>query len=289
MKLSDIINLERVKIEKETNSYYQVRYRDEIYRISKSDESSFIINGNNSITPEMEMSLEPRLELIVAQDTEIFQDASVPKRYREVMMFHEIREIEYQEAGFEDAHERAVNDEVLYVLKFFDKKTRDAYIKWSKEYRDLKLRESKSAEVEEENHKTEEIELEEKTEKIDEEPRALFVLRYGIDRYDSDFCAYVITTDQNIHDKLQHKLQSAYQVGFRGTIFGSGFEHTLSMYLAHFQPILVVDQDHSYLPSFSFFDREKIHFIEYDQNNIEEKIDYVFSLLKQLHEQSGKE
>lgn len=136
MELSDIIELDRVHIEGETPDLYTVKYKDRTYEITKSTETCFVSNGSSS-APSMRAEL--RLENRIVPETEIFQDSHVPTEFKETMMFHEIREMEYKSGCFEDAHKRAVNDEVLYALKFFDKKTQKEYIDFAQMYRKSKI------------------------------------------------------------------------------------------------------------------------------------------------------
>ncbi len=51
------------------------------------------------------------------------------EEFMEVMMFHEIREMEYAKTDLDNAHDRAVNDEILYVLKHFEPKQQKAFFK----------------------------------------------------------------------------------------------------------------------------------------------------------------
>ncbi|MBI2105782.1 hypothetical protein HYT56_03015 [Candidatus Woesearchaeota archaeon] len=66
------------------------------------------------------------------------------------MVFHELREIEYREADFDDAHERAVNDEILYVLKHLGENKLEDYLAFAENYRMIKA-EEKLESVEENN------------------------------------------------------------------------------------------------------------------------------------------
>jgi hypothetical protein len=125
MDLSRIINLERVELVNEDPDTYIVKYKGMFYEIAKGDESHWAeINASSPPTLKQELKLEQRL----IPETGIFQDANTPQEFKEVMMFHELREREYKLTGFEDAHERAINDEILYVLKFFDEQTRQRYL-----------------------------------------------------------------------------------------------------------------------------------------------------------------
>ena len=135
MDLKWLINLERVNILEEAKDFYRVQYNGQEYRIMKSDRTYF---ANGSAT-DPSVSQEIRLEQILLPEAAIIQDEKVPQEFKEVMMFHEIRESEYKNAGLQDAHERALNDEVLYALKFFTPKQRKAYVEFAKEYRDKQL------------------------------------------------------------------------------------------------------------------------------------------------------
>ncbi len=133
MGLSGLINLERIEIVEETDSDFQVRYNNEVYTIAKNSESCFVSEGASS-TSHCGMKQELRLEQRLVPETGFLQDDAVRPEFKEVMMFHELREQEYKNAHFADAHKRAVNDEILYVLKFFDEQ-KEEYFKFAEEYR----------------------------------------------------------------------------------------------------------------------------------------------------------
>ena len=122
--ISDLINLDRVEILEETDDSFRVKYGNHAYQIAKSDKSAFLIPS--APTLGLEMKLEQQLVL----DTGVFQDDSAPEEFKEVMMFHELREMEYKDHGFEDGHDRAVNDELLYITKFFDSARKIAYLQF---------------------------------------------------------------------------------------------------------------------------------------------------------------
>jgi len=135
MKLPNLISLERVKIVKETPDVYIVKCGNNEFQIAKDSDSHFSLGSSS---PQIELGLSLNLEQRIIPETGIFQDESAPIEFKEIMMFHEIREKEYAESGVEDAHQRAVNDEILYTLKFFDKKTQEKYFKFAEEYREQK-------------------------------------------------------------------------------------------------------------------------------------------------------
>ena len=142
MRLLDHIQLSRVKILDRNERGYLVDYGGTKYSINGGDETFFVLGSDSAISTSVSsgagsLILEPRLTLEhrLVQGTEIFLEEDAPQKYKEVMLFHELREMEYVEAGLENAHDRAVNDEVLYILKFFDKRKRQGYLKFATEVR----------------------------------------------------------------------------------------------------------------------------------------------------------
>src|SRR3989344_29929 len=133
MTLQEIIQLNRVNIVDKDDSGYLVEYGGEPYRIGNSNRTHFVSPTNYSASPTIGMALRTEQRLVPA--TGVFLERDAPEQYREVMIFHELREMEYSNAGMEDAHERALNDEVLYALKFLDDKTRQGYFDFSKKLR----------------------------------------------------------------------------------------------------------------------------------------------------------
>jgi hypothetical protein len=81
------------------------------------------------------------------------------------MIFHEIREREYKAVGFEDAHSRAINDEILYALKFLSADMQKDYFQFASERRE-------QARLEGEKKKREEIEQQIIDKKHEEEKEA---------------------------------------------------------------------------------------------------------------------
>ena len=108
-QIRDLIEIDRLRIIEVDKSSYLVKLGSREYEVRRGEVSAFIREGNN-----------------------IEQDDLVPDEFKEIMMFHEIREKEYYEAGFKDAHERAANDEVLYVLKFFPPELQKKYFEFAK-------------------------------------------------------------------------------------------------------------------------------------------------------------
>jgi hypothetical protein len=131
MKLKNLINVKRLEVVKETEDSYIVKYNGEVYETNKSEETHFVMPSSHS----MKQSLTLEQKLLPLEG--IFQNYNVPSEYKEAMAFHEIRQMEYQNTEFEEgeAHERAVNDEILYTLKFFDAKTRNGFMRFASRLR----------------------------------------------------------------------------------------------------------------------------------------------------------
>jgi hypothetical protein len=124
------IGFSRVKILERLKSGYQVEYEGEKIEIASGEISHWTSEGGSG--GGAGMSQELRQTLVLIPESGIFQDDEAPDEFKEIIMFHELREKEYAEAGFEDAHERAVRDETLYVLQHFDGKTQKEYLNWAK-------------------------------------------------------------------------------------------------------------------------------------------------------------
>ena len=134
--IAENITLDKVNILEETQNEYRIDYKNETFKIIKDKETSFEISSQ-----DYSQKLEMKLELRLSTGSDILQDESVPKEFKEATIFHELREIEYVEANLENPHERALNDEMLYIIKFFNEKTRREYLKFAKQYRKEKLKE----------------------------------------------------------------------------------------------------------------------------------------------------
>lgn len=211
MSLKKQIKIKRVNILSESSEEYEIEYNGNVFSIIKGSESCFH-NGTGLVSrQEMEMKLEQRIEQQTVQMTEIFQDVSAPKQFHEVMMFHELREMEYKNAGLKDAHKRAVNDEVLYALKYLNDEEREKYFKFSRKIREkaaLELRKTKH--IEREKRKNKEREEQEKEELKFHE---LFLDKRSFD-YKTWEIGLVINSRvlYSIHDFFR---SSAYKIGER--------------------------------------------------------------------------
>lgn len=122
------IKLPRLRILKETHDGYRVQYGDEILKIAKDDTSHFISGGIQSVTMGMRM----KLSQVQVLSENVFIGNEVPDEFREIVIFHELREIEYKDAGFDDAHNRAVHDEMLYALRYFSPEKVKEYMELAK-------------------------------------------------------------------------------------------------------------------------------------------------------------
>jgi hypothetical protein len=154
------INTPRIEMLDQDEDFYHVKLGDEEFKIGKGESSEFIDrtpSGGMGMSQQLVQSLE------VIPGLSIFQDESVKEEFKEIMMFHEISEIEHKRSGHKDAHQRAVHDEILYVLKYLDPQSQKEYFNWAKKVREeAKARgEVKVKEKEEEKMKEEEARVEE--------------------------------------------------------------------------------------------------------------------------------
>lgn len=126
--LRAMINLDRVQMT-EQSGYLIVTYGNRNYLVASSEESVVIVPHSHTRALRQETII--RLTL----DPSIFNDTEVPSIYREVIVFHLIRRKEYMEAGFEDDFERAKNDEILYITKYFPAHMQKDYFRFAEKYR----------------------------------------------------------------------------------------------------------------------------------------------------------
>ena len=137
------IKLERVQIKEVTDTHYKVRYGGEEVTIAKSTRSYFVEGGGGSGGMGLTLDLRQKLCLTMGG---IFQDKNAPDEFKTVMIFHELREREYKRQEMEKAHQRAVHDEILYVLKYLPPELHEAYFKWADAYRNRRKKTDKMAE-----------------------------------------------------------------------------------------------------------------------------------------------
>lgn len=140
MGLEERIILPPIKIVGEDEEGYNVLYDNAEVYIAKTDRSSF------SLSP-VACSQTMGMQLSIIPEARITQDSNAPKEFILAMMFHELREKEYLEAGFNNAHERALNDEFLFVLKNLDPSERERYFIFADNYRQRELEKSKQKEI----------------------------------------------------------------------------------------------------------------------------------------------
>jgi len=127
--LSKVIQIPQVRVLSEDDDVLIVEFNGEEQEVHKSDKTYFYARPTNSGNGQMSQSMA--LELWSG----VFLDRDVPKEFRELFILHELREREYDEASLKGAHERAVNDEVLYSLKFLTPELRERYSEFVTEYR----------------------------------------------------------------------------------------------------------------------------------------------------------
>ncbi|MFA5413549.1 MAG: hypothetical protein WC348_03355 [Patescibacteria group bacterium] len=133
--IRETVRFPRVEIVGESKGSYEVKLGEQVYKIAKSEKSYFALNSGGSAGGGIGLSLRLELRQVLLPETGIYQDEQAPDDFKEVIMFHEIREIEYVEAGLEDAHDRAVNDETLYVLKYISPDKQLEYFKFAETLR----------------------------------------------------------------------------------------------------------------------------------------------------------
>lgn len=128
-----MVRFGRVKILEVMEGGYRVKYNGNEITIADHEESHWA--GSSGGGCGMGMELRQTISLTLVPESGIYQDRNAPEQFIEIMMFHEIREKEYAEAGFEDAHERALRDEALYILQHFTGEGQRTYLEWASEYR----------------------------------------------------------------------------------------------------------------------------------------------------------
>jgi len=151
LNLANFIDVPGLKIIKENKDAYFIRYGKEKREIIKDNKTYFEMPSSDFSGQGFRLAQALKQKLHFKGG--IFQDKEAPKKFQEVMMFHELREWEYKEHDIEDAHERAVNDEILYILKYFSLEDQKAYLEFAKEYREKAQKEHQLKLLEEEKEK----------------------------------------------------------------------------------------------------------------------------------------
>lgn len=135
-----MVSLPRIRFLEEDEDTLEVEFGEQTYTIAKRGNVEFTGGSsisNGTVTPRLALRLKQSIVLRV--DLGILIDAGVPKEFWEPMIVHEIREMEYAEHGLADKHERALQDELLYVLKHFDLDLQTRYLQFAKEYRAFEI------------------------------------------------------------------------------------------------------------------------------------------------------
>lgn len=132
--LEEWIEFPRVNIIKEDEDTYTVEYNGEEVTINKAgmEHQGGAYSGGGTPTIELRQQMLQVLQPMHG----LFLDREIPPEFREALIFHELREQEY--GGFEDAHQRAVHDEILYVLKHFSPELRKQYLEFAEKEREEK-------------------------------------------------------------------------------------------------------------------------------------------------------
>jgi hypothetical protein len=126
--MKDIISFPRLEILKETDSSYLIKVGDKVFEIKKGKES-FLDLTDISVVTGIGVRQELRKALSAYSPTK--RNNKTTQNYQEADIFHDIREDEYKDAGFMDAHRRAMHDLILYVLKHFQPGTQTAYLRYA--------------------------------------------------------------------------------------------------------------------------------------------------------------
>jgi len=135
-----LVDFPRVKIIKETPEAYLVKFGAENIEVRKSDETYFESESGSSGPASHGMALCQEIRQLLLPVNGIFQDEEAERKFAEVMIFHELREKEYDETALEDdpdvsAHQKAVHDEILYVLKHLPPADQEEYFRFADKYR----------------------------------------------------------------------------------------------------------------------------------------------------------
>lgn len=163
--IGELADLPKVTLISEDKDEFIVEYKGEQISVEKNDETCFVSGG---AVEAVGMGLRCALQQGLGITDKIYQDDEA-REFMDVMIFHEIREKEYKEAGFEDAHQRAVHDEILYIMVHLPEKQR-AYFEFAKEYREARAQQPDEDEKDAENNESAD---EESPEEIESREREL--------------------------------------------------------------------------------------------------------------------
>lgn len=134
--LEDWIEFPRLKILDEDEETFTVEYDGRETKVNKAEmkhqDAAFYSGGGGAPTMELRLQMQQTLQPMHG----FFLDQDIPQEFREVLIFHELRESEY---GGKDAHQRAVHDEILYVIKHFPPELRKQYIEFAEKEREEKF------------------------------------------------------------------------------------------------------------------------------------------------------
>ena len=162
--IKELVNIPKVTVLSEDDDEFKVRYKGEVMSVVKSNETCFVSGGGGG-SASIGQSLCLRQQLGIGRG--IYHDEQA-REFMDVMIFHELREREYKEAGVEDAHQHAVIDEILYVLAHLPEKQRE-YFEFAKEYREARAQQSDEDEKDTENNESADEESPEEIERRERE------------------------------------------------------------------------------------------------------------------------
>ncbi|MBI4994434.1 hypothetical protein HZC21_02200 [Candidatus Peregrinibacteria bacterium] len=142
--LENWIGFPQVKIVAEDDDTYTVTYDGQEYTFNKEEmkeEIGAYAGGSGAVT--MEIRLE--LRQVFQPEHGFFLNLDIPPEFIKAIIFHEIGHEKYEE--YADAHQRALHDEILYVMKHFPPELRERYFRFAEEVRERAVREKLEEEL----------------------------------------------------------------------------------------------------------------------------------------------
>lgn len=130
------ISFPRVTVIDETDNAYMVEFDGMKYEVAKCDTGEVKGGAYDGGEGEGRIAMDTRHELrqVLVPASGIFSKKNIPSEFREAVAFHELRHVEY--GGDDDAHQKALHDEILYIIKYFSAELRERYLKFARRLRD---------------------------------------------------------------------------------------------------------------------------------------------------------
>ena len=144
-KMLPVEQLARLEFISEDENTIQVLYNGLQYEVEKGDETSFqpTSSQRRGVTEIPWPSLQGDKENFY-----VSLDKQAPAEFREPMLFHELREIEYFMRNMPNTHDMAIQDELAYIRMHFPPEYQAAFIEFAETSRTQaqeKLNQEKSA------------------------------------------------------------------------------------------------------------------------------------------------